>query len=121
MGKKVFYSIIDNECKEFYSEDGVLKFEETYDLYGYHLEGDTRVMFHTKHANLIDPGNIVQLMQKNEKFVDAFTNIRSCIRTLDFPMNTDTLNVFQEFTCHLYGHVKLNDVHEVIKLHFGKN
>ena len=59
MGKKIFYCAIINECKKFYSEDGVLKFEEIYDLYGYHLEGDTRVMFHTKHADLIDPGNII--------------------------------------------------------------
>ena len=59
LDKKVFYCVIDNEFRELYSEDGVLKFEEIYDLYGYHLQGDTRVMFHMKHANLIDPGNIV--------------------------------------------------------------
>ena len=59
LGKKVFYCATDNECKKLYSEDGVLKFEEIYDLYGYHLECDTRVMFHAKHADLIDPGNIV--------------------------------------------------------------
>ena len=48
-----------NKCKKFCSENGVLKFEETYDLCGYHVERDTRVMFHTKHAGLIGPGNIV--------------------------------------------------------------
>ena len=31
-------------------------------------------------------------------------------------MNTDTFDVLEEFTCHLYGH-KQNDVHEIIKLH----
>ena len=56
---KVFYCIIDNECRKFYSKDGVLKFEEIYNLYGYHLERDTRVMFHTKHAGLIDSCNMV--------------------------------------------------------------
>ena len=30
--------------QKFYSDDGVLKFEEIYDLYGYHLEGDTGVL-----------------------------------------------------------------------------
>ena len=35
-------------------------------------------------------------MQKNEKFVDVFTNLG------DFLWNTDTLNVLEEFTCHLY-------------------
>ena len=59
LGKKVFYCAIDNECRKFYSEDGVLKFEEIYDLYVYHFDGDTRVIFHTKHADLIHPGNIV--------------------------------------------------------------
>ena len=59
MDKKVFYCAIDNECRKFYSEDGVLKFEEIYDLYGYDLERDTHVTFHTRHADLIDSGNIV--------------------------------------------------------------
>ena len=59
LGKKVFYCAIDNKCKKFCSEDEVLKFEEIYDLCGYHLERDTRLMFHMKHAGLIGPGNIV--------------------------------------------------------------
>ena len=42
----------------------------------------------------------IQLMQKNEKFVDVFTNL------VDFLLSTDTLDVLEEFTCHLYGHVK---------------
>ena len=59
MGKKVFYCTTDNECRKFYSKDGVLKFEEIVDLYGYHLKRDTHVIFHMKHADLIDPGIIV--------------------------------------------------------------
>ena len=51
-------------------------------------------------------------MQKNEKFVDVFTNLG------DFPLNTDTLDVLEEFTCHLYSHVKQNDIYEVTKLRF---
>ena len=27
LGKKVFYCTIDNDCKKFYSKDGVLKFK----------------------------------------------------------------------------------------------
>ena len=55
-------------------------------------------------------------MQKNENFGDVFTNLG------DFPLNTDMLNVLmEEFTCHLYGHVKQNDIHEVIKCHFEQN
>ena len=54
----------------------------------------------------------IQLIQKNQKFVDEFTNLG------DFPLNTDTLDVLEKFTYHLQGHVKQNDEHEVIKLHF---
>ena len=32
---------------------------QIYDLNGYHLKGDKRIMFHMKHADLIDPGNNV--------------------------------------------------------------
>ena len=48
----------------------------------------------------------IQLMQKNEKFVDIFISLG------DFPLDTDMLDVLEEFTCHLYGHVQQNDVHE---------
>ena len=50
-------------------------------------------MFHTKHADVIDPSNIVK-------------------------RGGDADIVTEGFTCHLYGHVKQNDAHEVIKLHF---
>ena len=30
LSKNVFYCAIDSECKKFYSDDGVLKFEEIY-------------------------------------------------------------------------------------------
>ena len=56
----------------------------------------------------------IQLMQKNKKFVRVFTNPR------DFTLNTDTFNVLEEFTCHLCCHVKQNDLHDIIKLHFDE-
>ena len=28
------------------------------------------------------------------------------------------LDVLEEFTCHLHGHVNQNDIHEVVKLYF---
>ena len=34
----------------------------------------------------------------------------------DFNLSTDTLDVLEEFTYHLNGHVKQNEVHEVIQL-----
>ena len=59
LGKKVFYCDIDNEYRTFHSENGVLKFEEIYDLYVYHPERDTHIIFYTKHADLIDSGSTV--------------------------------------------------------------
>lgn len=38
---------------------GTLKIEEVHELYGYHLEADTRVAFHAFHADSVHPGNIV--------------------------------------------------------------
>ena len=51
-------------------------------------------------------------MQKRGKFADVFTILT------DFPLNTDTLDLLEKFKCHLYGHLKQNDIHEFIKLHF---
>ena len=53
-----------------------------------------------------------QLIQKSKKFLDIFTSLE------DFPLNTSVLDVFEEFACHSYGHLKQSDVYEVINLHF---
>ena len=37
----------------------MLRYELVPDLYGHHLEADTRVMFHVKHADFHDPVNII--------------------------------------------------------------
>ena len=57
-GGKVLYCAINNECKKLYCRNGILKNERVPELYGNHLEGDTRVVFHAKNADTIDPGNI---------------------------------------------------------------
>ena len=59
IGDKVLYCSVDNECKRFTSLDGQVKVEEVPELYGEHLEADTRVMFHAKHADSHDPGNLI--------------------------------------------------------------
>ena len=51
-------------------------------------------------------------MQKSKTFVDVFTNLG------DFALNADALDALKEFACHLYGHEKQKDVHDVIKRHF---
>ena len=42
-----------------YCRNGLLKNENVPELYGNHLEVDTRVVFHVKNADTIDPGNVV--------------------------------------------------------------
>ena len=57
LGEKIFHSI-ENICNKFYFFDSCLKDEEVQDLYENHLEADTRVLFHTFHTDMTDPGNI---------------------------------------------------------------
>ena len=42
----------------FYFVGGFLKFETIPELFGYHIEGDTRVIFHTKDADTKSTVNI---------------------------------------------------------------
>ena len=59
IGGKEFYCSIDNKCIKFYCVEGSLKFETIPELFGDQLEGDTRVMFHAKHADTKSPGNVI--------------------------------------------------------------
>ena len=57
--EKEFYCSIDNKCTKFYLVEGSLKFETIPELFGDHLEDDTRVMFHAKHADTKGLANII--------------------------------------------------------------
>ena len=59
IGEKEFYCSIDNKYTKFYGVEGSLKFETIPELFGNHLEGDTRVIFHAKNADTKGPDNIV--------------------------------------------------------------
>ena len=59
IGEKEFYCSNDNKCTKFYCVEGSLKFETIPELFGDQLEGDTRVMFHAKHADTKSPGNVI--------------------------------------------------------------
>ena len=50
---------MDNECKKFYAIENILKIENVPELVGYHLEADTRVMFHAIHADKETGGNVI--------------------------------------------------------------
>ena len=66
IGEKVSYCAINNECKKLYCRNGILKNERVPELYGNHLEGDTRVVFHAKNADTINSGNtVVQVNDSN--------------------------------------------------------
>ena len=59
IGEKEFYCSIDNKCTKCYCVGGSLKFETIPEIFGDHLEGDTRVIFHVKHADTKASGNII--------------------------------------------------------------
>ena len=72
---KILFCAIDNECRKYYCIDGVLKYESVPDLYVYHHEADTRVMFHAKHADLHHPGNIIVRANDADVCIILTTNV----------------------------------------------
>ena len=69
ISNKICYCSVDNICKKIYVHDSTLKIEEVHELYGYHLEADTRVAFHAFHADSVHPGNIIVILTCNaDKF-----------------------------------------------------
>ena len=67
--EKEFYCSIDNKCTKFYCVKGPLKFETIPELFRDHLEGDTRLMSHAKHADTKGPGNIIIRGNDNDMFI----------------------------------------------------
>ena len=74
-GEKILYCAINSESKKLYCINGILKNERVPELYGSHLEGDTRVVFHAKNADTIDPGNIVVRANDSDIAVILISNI----------------------------------------------
>ena len=56
IGEKEFYCSIDNKCTKCYCVGGSVKFETTPELFGDHLEVDTK---HAEHADIKGSGNII--------------------------------------------------------------
>ena len=75
IGEKVLYRAINNECKKLYCRNGILKNERLTELYENHLEGDTRVVFHAKNSDTINPGNIVVRANDSDIAVVLICNI----------------------------------------------
>ena len=76
VGEKEFYCSIDNKYTRFYCVEGSLQFETILELFGDHLEGDTRVMFHAKHADIKGAGNIMVRGKDTDIFIILLANIQ---------------------------------------------
>ena len=58
----------------------------------------------------------VELMLKDEKFIDAFMKLRVSSSSSEF--TEDMINTIEEFTCLLYGHKKCTDINKALDLTF---
>ena len=76
IGEKEFYCSIDNKYTKFYGVEGSLKFETIPELFGNHLEGDTRIMFHAKHADTKGSGNIITRRNDTDIFIILLANVQ---------------------------------------------
>ena len=76
IGDKEFYCSIDNKCTKFYCVEGSLKFDTIPELFGDHLECNTRVMFHPKHADTKRLDNIIIRGNDTEIFIILLANVQ---------------------------------------------
>ena len=76
IGEKEFYCSIDNKCTKFYCVEGSLNFETIPELFGDHIEGDTRVMLHAKHEDTKGPGNIIIRGNDTDIFIILLENVQ---------------------------------------------
>ena len=74
IGEKELYCSVDNKCTKFYCVEGFLKFETIPELFGDHLEVDTRVMFHAKHADTRGSGNVIIRGEGTDIFIILLAN-----------------------------------------------
>ena len=76
IGEKCFYCSIDNECKRFYNQNDNCKVELVPELFGSHLEGDTRVMLHALHADRDNRENIAVRANDTDVAVILVYNVK---------------------------------------------
>ena len=55
---------------------GSLKFETIQELFEDHLEGNTKVIFHTKHADTKNPGQIIIRGNDTDIFIISLENVQ---------------------------------------------
>ena len=76
--EKEFYCSIDNKYRKFLCVDGSLKFETVTELFGDHLESDTRVML---HADTKGPGNIIIQGNDTDIFTILLANVQKLLQS----------------------------------------
>ena len=69
------YIAIDNKRLKFLCVNRKLCWESVNELYGYHLEADTRIAFHAKHAGISDPVEIVVPANDTDVAIILLANI----------------------------------------------
>ena len=96
IGEKEFYCYIlflDFYCSIFYFVRGSLKFETSPELFGDHLEDDTRLMFDAKYADTKIPGNIIILSNGFYIFITLLENVQKLLQShLCFDTRLDSDN-----------------------------
>ena len=69
------YCILQLITNVIFCVNGKLCWESVDELYGYHLEADTRIAFHAKHADINDPGEIVVRANDTDVAIILLANI----------------------------------------------
>ena len=69
------YCILQLITNVIFCVNGKLCWESVDELYGYHLEADTRIVFHAKHADINDPGEIVVRANDTDVVIIFLANI----------------------------------------------
>ena len=75
IGSKLLNIAIDNKYKNFFCVNGKLCWDSVHELYGYHLEADTRIALHAQHAGINDPGEIVVRANDTDVAINLLANI----------------------------------------------
>ena len=76
--EKEFYCSIDNKYRKLLCVDSSLKFETITELFGDHLESDTRVML---YADTKGPGNIIIQGNDTDIFTILLANVQKLLQS----------------------------------------
>ena len=87
-----YYIALDDECKKFSTINGLIKVENVPELYGDHLEPDTRVASHAKDADEVNAGNIAIRANDTDIMVISITNTKKFTSHIWYDCDLDSMN-----------------------------